>query len=141
MSGNFAEAVTDMRRAASEAVDVRMRVITADEYHYETGLVYFHNGDWSKGREEMRWVGEEGPFGVQALSRRELVGYTVQLGAYRVEERARREAERLNATVRMASGKALLFFVSSGPYARLEDAREQAEHFRLRGCPDAFVLP
>ena len=141
MKDNFAEALVDMRRAASEAVDVRMRVIEADEYHYETGLVYFHNGDWSKGRAEMKWVGEEGPLGRQALSRRELVGYAVQLGAYRDEARAQREAARLNATVRMAAGKKLLFFVSSGPYARIEDAREQAEHFRLKGCPDAFVLP
>ena len=141
--GRAAEAVIDMKRAGSEAVNVRKRIISDDEFHYEYGLALFHNGDWKKGREQMQRVDEDDPYyGTQALSRRDLAGYTVQLGAYSDRARARREAARLNATVRSASsGNALLFFVSSGPYAKIEDAREQADHFRTRGCPDAFVLP
>ena len=67
MRGNTAEALIDMKRTESEAVNVRLRVIPTDEFHYEYGLAYFHNGDWKKGREQMKWVGEEAPYGRWAM--------------------------------------------------------------------------
>jgi cell division septation protein DedD len=64
------------------------------------------------------------------------------VASFESEPAARTEAARVpSGAVRPVQTDALRYAVTSGSFARFEDAQREVERLRLRGYRDAFILP
>jgi len=140
MKGEISRATDAFRSVATAPAPERSGSVTHDELHYEFALALFRAGDWRGGQGELALVGPRGPFGAKARLRLGLTSFSVQIGAYADEARARLEAERSKSIVRFLVGDKPLYAVMYGSFARYEDAQREADRLK-RQYPDAFVLP
>jgi tetratricopeptide (TPR) repeat protein len=140
MKGETSRAVDAFRSVAAAPAGERGGAVTADELHYEFALALFRAGDWRGGHGELALVGPRGPFAAKARMRLGLTGFTVQVGAYGDDARARSEAEKIKGIVRAIPGDKPLFAATYGSFARYEDAQREADRLK-RQYPDAFVIP
>lgn len=138
--GELSRAVDAFRSVATAPAGERGGSVTHDELHYEFALALFRSGDWRGGQGELGLVGPRGPFAAKARMRLGLTSFSVQLGAYADDARARLEAERSKGIVRGIPGDKPLFAVTYGSFARYEDAQREADRLK-RQYPDAFVIP
>lgn len=141
MEGDVSRALEGMRSVADAPAHEREVSILSDELNYEHALALFRSGDWKRGQERLAAVSPQGGFGDRREPRLGLDSFTVQVASFSDEGRARREAERLRATVRPLGGGNPRFLVTAGKFARFEEAQREAERLRRTGYPDAFVLP
>jgi tetratricopeptide (TPR) repeat protein len=146
MQGDAARAVESFRAVAAAPAGARLRVILEDEFHYEFALALCRTGDWKGGQEHLAKVSLQGPYGTKARVRRRLAAFTVQVGSYSDEARARERETVLKkvaagAAVRSVEGERPLFVVSSGSFPRYDEAQREAERLKKLGFADAFVIP
>ncbi len=139
MTGDFRRAVEGFRAAAADPACP----VPADELNYEFATTLFRVGEWKEGQERLAAVSPRGPFGPRARVARGLSAFTVQVGAFEDEERARTLGERLGdlklaGMVRRVEG---FHIVSAGSFARSEEAQREAERLKAMGFRDAFVVP
>lgn len=140
LKGEASRAADAFRTVATAPAGERGSAVTADELHYEFALALFRAADWRGGHGELALVGPRGPFAARARMRLGLTSFTVQVGAYADDARARTEAEKVRGIVRGVPGDKPLFQVTTGSFARFEDAQREADRLK-RQYPDAFVLP
>jgi tetratricopeptide (TPR) repeat protein len=142
MKGDVPKALEAFREVSRAPAPDRDRALTADELHYEHAIALFRAGDWKAGQGELTAVSEGGAYGAKARTRRGLASFTVQLGAFSDEARARAQGAGLpGASVRPVVGDLPLYVVTSGTFARHEEAQREADRLRGQGYPDAFVIP
>jgi tetratricopeptide (TPR) repeat protein len=140
MQGDAARAVEGIRSVAAAPTSERGRTVTNDELAYEHAIALFRLGDFKSGQAELRKVTPTGPYGKMAAPRLGLSGYTIQIGAYGVEEVARAEAEKLKASIKV-TGPPPLYLVLVGSFSRYEDAQRELGRLQRQGFTDAFILP
>lgn len=140
MKGETSRALEGFRSVATAPATDRGSAVTTDELHFETALALFRAGDWRGGHGELALVSPLGPFDARARMRHGLTAFTVQVGAYGDDARARSEAEKVRGMVRSVPGVRPLHLVTWGSFARYEDAQREADRLK-RQYPDAFVIP
>ena len=141
MKGEISRALDGFRSMATAPATDRSSAVTSDELHYEFAIALFRDGDWRGGHGELGLVvGPKGPFAAKARVRQGLTAFTVQVGAYAEDARARQEAENVKGMVRAVPENRPPFVVTWGSFARHEDAQREADRLR-RQYSDAFVLP
>jgi tetratricopeptide (TPR) repeat protein len=141
MRGDAPRAVECHRQVLAAPPVERGRSVIADELHYELALALFRAGDWKAGQAQLAVVGANGPFSLAAEVRKGLSAWTVQVAAFSDEARARDSAGRINATVRPIAVDKPHYVVTTGTFARYDDAVREAERLRKLGHADALVLP
>jgi tetratricopeptide (TPR) repeat protein len=145
MQGDLPRALEGFRAVAAAPPDERGRAVVADELYFEHATALFRAGQWKAGQEELSRVSPRGPFAARARLCRALTAFTVQIGAFHEEPQAAAQAEKARARVlpvpARAPGDAPLFVVTSGSFARYDDAQREADRLRKSGYPDAFVIP
>jgi tetratricopeptide (TPR) repeat protein len=120
----------------------RDRAIQADEFRYEWAQAFFRAGEWKAGQAQLAAVSPNGPYGAKARARLGLSAFTVQVGSFDSEPQARAEAARVpTGAVRPVQTDVLRHTVTSGSFARYDDAQREAERLRKAGFRDAFVIP
>lgn len=144
--GDNGRALDGFRATASAPAAERGGGIQSDEFNYEFAITLFRIGDWKGGHERLAAVSPRGPFGAQAQARHGLTAFTVQVAAFADAGHARAEELRLKSkllpcAVRAVSGDRPLHVVSTGAFARYEDAQREADRLRRTGFPAAFVIP
>lgn len=140
LKGDISRALEGFRSVAAAPATERSGAVTHDEFHYEFALTLFRDGDWKGGQNELAMVGPRGPFGRKVRMRLGLTSFSIQVGAYEDDARARSEAEKVKGIMRPVPGDRPLYAVTWGAFARYEDAQREADRLK-RQYPDAFVIP
>jgi hypothetical protein len=142
LAGQADAALEGFRAVGSAPAPERDRAIQADEFRYEWAQAFFRAGEWKAGQAQLAAISPNGPYGAKARARLGLNAFTVQVGSYDSETQARLEAGRVpSGTVRPVQTDVLRHLVTSGSFARYDDAHREAERLKRMGYRDAFVLP
>ncbi len=146
LQGNYAGAVEGFRQVAAAPSSERGRAVVADELRYEHGAALCRAGDWKAGKRELEAVSVHGPCGAKAQIVRDLPAFAVQVGAFESAGGARAQEGKLRAlslpcAVKEIRADRAFHVVSTGAFARFDDAQREAERLRRLGFPDAFVIP
>lgn len=141
-AGQADAALEGFRTVGAAAAADRDRGIQADEFRYEWAQAFFRAGEWKAGQAQLAAVSPNGPYGAKAKARQGLGAFTVQVASFESEAQARAEAGRVPAgAVRPVQTDVLRHIVTSGSFARYDDAHREAEKLRRSGYKDAFVIP
>ncbi len=141
-AGQAEAALEGFRAVGAAPAAERDRAVQADEFRYEWAQAFFRAGEWKAGQGQLAAVNPNGPYGSKARARMGLAAFTVQVGSFESEAQARLEAGRVPAgAVRLIQTDVLRHTVTSGSFARYDDAHREAERLRRAGYRDAFVIP
>jgi tetratricopeptide (TPR) repeat protein len=136
----WARARSDFLAVSTAPAAERGRGVGDDELAFETALVLFRLGDWKGAQERLAKVSPNGPKGREAQKRQGLTAFTVQVGSFEDEGRARAEAGRVRGEVRAVPTDKPLYLVTVGSFPSYLEAQREAERLK-RTHPQALVLP
>jgi tetratricopeptide (TPR) repeat protein len=141
LMGDPARAVSLFRLVAQAPASERGRAVSSDELHWEYAAALFRAGDFKGGQAELGKVGPKGPYERKLLPRLGLTGFTVQVGAFSDRAAAEVEAAKVKGALKPVVFDKVLYIVTSGLFARYDEALLEADRLRRLGYREVLVLP
>lgn len=141
LMGDPVQAVNLFRLVSQAPAQERSRAVSSDELHWEYAAALFRAGDFKGGQSELGKVNPKGPYEKKLAPRLGLSGFTVQVGAYAERAAAEAEALKVKGTVKPVALDKVIYVVTSGLFARFDEALLEADRLKRLGYRETFVLP
>jgi tetratricopeptide (TPR) repeat protein len=141
LMGDPARAVSLFRLVAQAPASERGRAVSSDELYWEYAAALFRAGDFRAGQAELGKVSPKGPYERKLIPRLGLTGFTVQVGAYADRAAAEAEAAKVKGALKPVVFDKVLYIVTSGLFARYDEALLEADRLRRQGYREVMVLP